>query len=297
MAAAEHAASLSAYPQARRRVMLKRILVLLAETASSKAAQDYAFRLAKQSGAEVTGLAGIDLTFIEQRMPGRAGAAAFKARLEEQLKTQAEGARQRLHDSFEQECRDHNVTFEWLSFEGDPVGSLYLATESRDLLVSGHDTAFRGNVREPLSEMLSNLMQMTPRPLVVCPDDLPSGDEILVAYDGSVPAMRALQIFVLMGLGAGRRVQVTSIDEDQEMAARRASGAAGYLRSHGIEVSVDPIATSVHPGEVLKIEVPQRGIGMMVMGAYGHRGFREMLFGSTTADLTGNPPCCLFLYH
>lgn len=277
--------------------MLKRILVLLAETASSDAARAYAFELAKQTGAEVAGLAGIDLSYIEARMPGRVGAAAYKARLEEQLKSQAEESRQRLHDLFEQQCRENNLTFEWLSFEGDPVGTLYLATETRDLLISGHDTAFRGNLHEPLSDMLSKLMLMSPRPAVICPDALSGSNDILVAYDGSVPAMRAIQMFALLGLGAGRRVQVTSIDEDQEMAARRASGAASYLRSHGMDVSVDPIATSVHPSEVLRIEVPQRKIGTLVMGAYGRRGFREMLFGSTTADLAENPPCRLFLYH
>jgi nucleotide-binding universal stress UspA family protein len=277
--------------------MLKRILVLLGETPSSVAARRHAFRLAQATGAQITGLAGIDLSFIEARMPGRAGAAAFKANLEAQLKTQAEEVRQRLHDEFEQECRENGVTFEWLSFEGDPVGTLYLATETRDLLISGHDTTFRGNIRESFSEMLSSLLLVSPRPAVICPDEAPESDEILVAYDGSVPAMRALQIFVLLGLGRGRRVQVTSIDEDQEMAARRASGAASYLRSHGIDTSVDPIATRVHPSEVLQIEIPQRKIGTLVMGAYGHRGFREMLFGSTTSTIVENPPCALFLYH
>lgn len=277
--------------------MLKRILLLLAETESSITARDYAVRLAKEAGAEVAGLAGIDLSAIEVRMPGGVGVATFKAKLEEELKAKAAETRQALRTSFERQCRDQDITGEWLSFEGDPADTLHLAAETCDLLVSGYDTAFRGEIFESLSEMVSKLLLMSPRPAIVCPDRLSGSGDILVAYDGSVPAMRALQMFALLGLGAGRHIQVASIDEDSVAAGRRADAAAKYLRSHGLAVSADPITTGVHPAEVLKIEIAQRKIGTMVMGAYGRRGLREMLFGSTTNTIVEEPPCAVFLYH
>jgi nucleotide-binding universal stress UspA family protein len=277
--------------------MLKRILVLLGETPSSVAARQYAFRLAQESNAALAGLAGVDLSYIEAPMPGGIGTTAFKIRLEEQLKKQAREACARLHDVYEQECKSHGVAFEWGCFDGDPIGTLYLAIETCDLAVTGHDTAFQGNVHEQLAEMLAKLLLMTPRPVIVCGDEAPVGRDVLIAYDGSVPAMRAVQIFALLGLGAGRRVHVTSIDADKETAARRIGGAVSYLRSHGYETEATPIATRVHPAEVLRIEVADRKIAMLVMGAYGHRGLRERLFGSTTTQLVENPSCALFLYH
>ena len=90
---------------------------------------------------------------------------------------------------------------------------------------------------------------------------------------------------------------MTSIDADKGQAARRLSGAVRYLRSHGYDVETNPIGTTVHPAKVLRIEVADRKIGMIVMGVYGHRGFRERLFGSTTTQLMENPPCALFVYH
>jgi nucleotide-binding universal stress UspA family protein len=277
--------------------MLKRILILLGETPSSASARQYAFRLAQRMGAEVAGLAGVDLTAIEAPMPGGIGVSAYKVWLEEQLKRQADDVRRHLHESFELECRGHNIAFEWLSFEGDPIGTLYLATETRDLVVTGHDTAFCGNVQEPLSEVLGKLLLMTPRPVIICPDEYSTDDEILIAYDGSVPAMRAVQMFALLGIGQGKRVCVTSIDASQELAARRTTGAVSYLRSHGYEVAANPVASRVDPAEVLRIEIADRKIGTLVMGAYGHRGFREFLFGSTTNSLVESPPCALFVYH
>lgn len=277
--------------------MLKRILLLLADTASSLTAREYAFKLAKQSASEVVGLAGIDLSPIDVRMPGGLGVAAFKEQLEEELRLQAEEVRQRLRAEFEQQVRDKGIPSTWLSFPEEPSETLLRATETCDLLISGHDSAFRGDLFERRSEMASKLLTTSPRPVVICPEDIPGSDDIVVAYDGSMPAMRAIQIFVLLGLGIGGRIQVVSIDDEHDVAARQADGAATYLRSHGLDVTVDPIVTRIHPSEVLRSEVSQRKIGTMVMGAYGARGFREMLFGSTTNTIVENPPCAVFLYH
>jgi hypothetical protein len=72
--------------------MLKRILLLLGETAASEAARQYAFDLARRRNAEIAGLAGIDLTSIEVPMPGVAGGAAYKGKLEAAMKQEASDA-------------------------------------------------------------------------------------------------------------------------------------------------------------------------------------------------------------
>lgn len=277
--------------------MLKDILVLLGETSASVVARDYAFRLAQETGAGLAGLAGVDLTVIESRVPTPIGGIALAAKLKEGLLKQAEGLRSRMHDAFERNCHAHSIPFEWLAFEGDAMESLYLASEIRDLLVTGHDTAFAGNVHEALPDMIASLIAVTPRPVVICPDEKPSGRDVLVAYDGSLPAMRAIQMFVCLGLAGTRRTHVVSVDTDQASAARRASAAATYLRRHGIEADPHPIESRVHPMEVLNIEADTRGIGTIVMGAYGNRGWRQMLFGSTTSGLVESPKCAMFIYH
>lgn len=274
-----------------------RILLLLGETPSSVAARRYAFQLARDVNAELAGLAGVDLTYIDAPMLGGIGTTAYKVQLEEHLKKEAEDARARLRGTFERECEAHAVPLEWLSFDGDPIDTLLLATESRDVVVMGHDIGFHGNIREQLPDMLVKLMFMTPRPLIVCGDGPPGGGDILIAYDGSVPAMRAVQMFALLGFARDRNIRVASVEADQELAARRASGAAGFLRGHGYRVEVIPISTDVHPSEVLRIQVADRRVGLLVMGAYGNRGMRELLFGSTTKSLVEEPPCPLFLYR
>lgn len=278
--------------------MLKQILVLMGDTPSSKAARDYACQLGRTTGAGLTGIAGVDLAFIEAPMAGGIGTMAYKRELEQTLKSQAASLKTQLHDSFETECRDRGVEFSWLAFEGEPVPLLNEAAETRDLLVTGYDTAFRGGIREAHSETLSELCRLMPRPVMIAPEALsPHAADILVAYDGSAASMRTLQMFALLGIGRGRRVHVVAIDYDEPRAVRHAAAAAAYLKAHDFETVAVPVASYGVPAEILRRQVVERNIGLLVMGAYGSRGWAEFLFGSTTRELTGNPPCMLFLYH
>lgn len=277
--------------------MLKRILVLLGESAPSVAARAFAFRLARTSGASLSGLAGIDLAALRMPTLGRAGAAALKIRLEQGMRADADASQVRLHAAYEAECARNGLPLDWLSFEGDPMEALVAASETRDLLVTGCDTAFQGSQSVPLPDLLSSLLAKTPRPVVVCGDEAPEGAGTLIAYDGSLPAMRALQMFVLLGTGRGQPAHAVSIDPSREEAARMAVAAGAYLRAHGYEAAELPLATRADPSEVLRLEAQARQAGTLVMGCYGHHGLKEMLFGSSTVKLVENPPCPLFIYH
>lgn len=277
--------------------MIKKILILLGETPSSRAAREFGYRLAKSTGATIAGLAGIDLSYIEGASAAPVGGIALKARLEHELKQQADSSRKHLRDILEKECRGQTLDFEWQTFTGDPNESLNLAVETRDLIITGHDTAFHGKVREKYPEMLAALLHSTPRPVIVCADETRADGEILVAYDGSIPSMRAIQLFALLGLGAGRRVAVTSVSESHAIASRRAAGAAAYLRAHDIEAEAIAIESGAHAAEIINAQIADRGGQMLVMGAYGHRGLRDLLFGSATQRMVEKPPCALFIYH
>ncbi|MDQ0505877.1 universal stress protein [Xanthobacter agilis] len=277
--------------------MLQRILLLLGESSAAESARATAFALARETGATLAGITGIDVTALDLPTLGRAGASALKARVEADLHTQAEALRKRLRAQYEQQCTAHDVTFECLSFEGDPIEALHLAVETRDLVVTGHDAGFHAGAEVPLPDLLSRLLASMPRPILVCGDDRPEGTDVLVAYDSSLPAMRAVQMFALTGIGKGRRVKVVAVDPDQEGAARRAAGAASYLASHGYAAEAAPIASRLDIAEVLRLETERVKPGLLVMGSYGRRGWREMLFGSTTHRLVENPPCPLFIYH
>lgn len=148
--------------------MLKSVLILLNEAPSSASALQYAIRLAQDTGAQIAGLAPIDLTSLEAPMIGGIGTSSINARLVEKLKKQADDARQHLHETFEAECRAHHVPFEWHSFEGDPIATVNLAAETHDLIITGYTASFRGNVNEKMTNMIAKQLLRIPRPAIIC---------------------------------------------------------------------------------------------------------------------------------
>ena len=276
--------------------MLRRILLLLSETPAGKVARQCAFRLARADNAELMGIAGVDLAYIDAPMVGGIG-TTYRWQAGQELKKQASETSVRLRNAYERECKTNSVAFEWQDFEGDPVEALQAASERSDLIVMGHDTGFRGNIRERLPDTIEALCRMSPRPLIVCGDEDHADADILIAYDASPPAMRAVQLFALLGLWPRKRVHVVAIGTEKATVDRVPVGAAQYLRGRGYDVETVSIATRAHPADVLRIEVADRKCGILVMGVYGHSSLADRLFGSTTTRLLEEPPCALFVSH
>ncbi len=57
------------------------------------------------------------------------------------------------------------------------------------------------------------------------------------------------------------------------------------------------VVSRASPGEVILEEVWKLDPGLLVMGAYGRRAWREFLFGSVTRTVLERNPVPLFLYH
>lgn len=277
--------------------MMKSALLLLGDSPSGRVAGIQARRLARTLGVQLTGLTGIDLAFIEAPMPGTIGGAAYHAQMESSLRTEAEKTSRGLDAAFRSDCAADGIVPTVISFEGDPPEQIALASATHDLVISGHDITFRGLKSESNSETLAQILSSTSRPVLVCPDEARSEGAVLVAYDGSLPAMRALQLFVLCGGWANRPVRVLSVHAELASAERLARDAASYLRLHGHEVDLQPVGSSEVPAEVIQAHAARPEIEVLVMGAYGHRGLKEFFFGSTTQTLIGQPKASIFLYH
>ena len=135
------------------------------------------------------------------------------------------------------------------------------------------------------------------RPLVVVPPgDAPVSDKVLVGYDGSVPAMRALQLFALLRPAGETQVRVLSVAEERAEALRLAEGAAAYLRTHGFEAEAVGVEGS-HPVEALLAEAAAMPAGLLVMGSYEESGLRTFFTGSATRRLLHAVPCPVFVAH
>lgn len=138
------------------------------------------------------------------------------------------------------------------------------------------------------------------RPLIVVSQDHEAfaGERIVVAWDGSAKAARALND-ALPFLRAATQVELISITGEKDL-AHTLPGAeiAPHLSRHGVMVNVLALpAMDGDVAETLRNHAHMTRADMIVMGAYVHSRLRQMVLGGTTQSLLKNCPVPLFLSY
>jgi nucleotide-binding universal stress UspA family protein len=180
---------------------------------------------------------------------------------------------------------------------GHPYEQILLEGERFDVILLGQHPRFHFETQERDTDTIRKVVKNSPHPVVIVPEKTPSGDGIIVAYDGSPAASRALQAFVASGLAEGKEVHVISVQPEREVAERQAERAVEYLRLHDIEARPRAVATRTNPAKVLLDEARPPEVGLLVMGAYSRSRLRELLRSSTTRAMLRDSPIPVFLCH
>jgi nucleotide-binding universal stress UspA family protein len=163
-----------------------------------------------------------------------------------------------------------------------------------DLVIVGRSERV---VEQPHSDTLDETVVLTGRPLLVAPEHAPAelGRRIAVAWNGSVEAVHALAA-AMPFLERAEAVQLLTVGTDEDTDTE---GLAAMLRWRGITAAIhaiEPVAR-VGTGELLLAGARDQGADLLVMGAYGHALWREMLFGGATRDVVGAAMLPLLIAH
>jgi nucleotide-binding universal stress UspA family protein len=274
--------------------MLRSILLALDDTPGALAARGLAIGLARRLGAALTAAAVLDrphTTGSREAVPLGGGAfaehrnAALAARLEAEAVAALAAVASAAGD----------LAVRAVTLGDAPEAALLREGAGHDLILLGRDSTLgREETEDGLAPVILGLLRDGARPLLVVPPG--HGAEagpILVAYDGSAPAMRALQSFALLGLAEASPVKLLALGPE---AARLAAEGAGYLRRHGLAVEEWAVARG-QPAELLLAEALTSRARLLVMGALGTGGLRALLLGSTTRRVLRDAPCPVFLQH
>ncbi|MDH3596167.1 MAG: universal stress protein [Rhodospirillales bacterium] len=137
----------------------------------------------------------------------------------------------------------------------------------------------------------------TGRPVLMVPPDLPDpfASKIAIAWDGSREAARALGAALPM---LRKAVKVEIMTAQYGSVAAKPSEVARYLGQHGIEARTWAFTPGRDPiGKELMIQCAEAGADMLVMGAYGHSRFREMVLGGATRGVIAGATLPVLLAH
>jgi nucleotide-binding universal stress UspA family protein len=286
--------------------MLRSIVVAVDGSASSVRAGLLALELGKRHRAHVEVLGIVNSAWIQRPEPVPVGGMAYKKALDlTLLKNSSDRVSAVLRTFGERAKAADFAAFETKSVDGDPRLQIELEATAHDLVVVGRNSLFDedGELYDmPLC--IDRVIRGEPRPvLLVPPDGKPDDDlaaPVLIAFDGSPAASRTLHMFALLGLAVEREVHVLTVENSSEVAAvATAARACALLKRHGTKqvhgIGLGDLQAGT-PAEAILGTAKAVGAGMIAMGAYGHRGIRE-IFGSCTRDVLANSSKPLFLHH
>lgn len=241
----------------------------------------FAVDLAKTYELELGGLSVVDPERVTRGEAVPLGASAYKAERDARQVESAQRLAQTVSHEFSSACELAGVRCESQICEGDTVGELARAVLSFDVLVCGHTPGGDASDRS----LLLSLLKHDVRPAIVVPRNPSTGSNVVLAYDASFQAARALATLTYSGILAKRTLHVVCLGDSYAEAATRSVSAMAFLKRHGIVAECHPEELVKDPAVQLLEAATRHDAGLIAMGAFGKGAVHEFFFGSVTRTM------------
>ena len=274
---------------------LKSMVVQVDNSGANRGRLQIAFALAARKVAHLTGCYAVPALNPVVYSSGTALSGVYQDALEaiEQDAVKAEA-------DFREEARARGIDHDWMANEGSAAGHLIVASRYADLTIVGQYDPDDAHGAE--SGIPESLALESGRPVLVVPyigAGESAGERILIAWDGSRESARAVNDAMPL-LAAASRVDVLHLHQDDLPAdtlspARRL---AGSLKRNGVDAHAEEF--NIGDGDIgnaLLSRAADLGANLIVMGAYGHSRFREMVLGGATHDLLKHMTVPVLMAH
>jgi len=281
--------------------MTKQILVPTDGSENSLAAADYAVSIAHLNQASIQGLfvkdikilAGPLIHDIGTSIGGMVPYGTFHQTIRAMLESQADTYLNLL----EEKCNRGGVPFKREIREGIVSHEITKSADSCDLIVMG-----KGGVHAEwhdvfLGTTVEFVVRQTHKPVLITPREFKPFSKLLIAYDGSDYADKAIQNGAGIAQVLKMPVTVICVADKKEDAVGTLSKAKTALEK-GYALKVDIIAKegSDHARGILEVcNDEDNRFDLLAMGAYGHSKLQEIILGSTTVRVMRSTECPILL--
>ena len=276
--------------------MVKDIVVNLTGGHPQDFAADFAISLAEGFSAHIAGVAFIYEPIIPGDMLGGIPTDLIEVQREENRKA-AEAA----VDRFEAAAKAAALSAETRVVDASLAGAADLfgrIARRFDIAVVGQARREQGASEELLIE---GALFGSGRPVVVVPYTQQEGlklDRILICWDGSRPAARAIADAIPL-LGRAKTVDIVVVigerDKSGEITGRNMRR---HLARHGIETEIKHITASGGVAQnAILAHAAETGATFIVMGGYGHSRLREFILGGVTRGILKSMPVPVLMSH
>jgi nucleotide-binding universal stress UspA family protein len=274
--------------------MFNQIFVPIDGSSDSWVAVDHAISLAKEEKAKLLGLYIADERMIYAPCWSAAGTMdPLSPDCDPLLLEHAEELRKQIREQGQKALRDlrqrsavAGVEVETY-FETGVVSQIILDYAKQvDLIVMGrHGTG--GKWSGPLlGSTFEAVARHAPVPVLATVSDPRPLNTLLVAYDGSDQAKRALDIALHLVEGTDRQLIILTVDDGHDDRAAASFEAAALAKERGVDAR--RLLVKGHAAENILRTAQEEDCDLILLGAYGRSRFLAALFGSTVDDVVHN---------
>jgi nucleotide-binding universal stress UspA family protein len=278
--------------------MSKRIVVGLDGSPFARSALDLAIRRSKVYCGTIIGVAVIDRPSIEQLAAGaQPGAFQMSEHTVSSMLNDAKRHAEELIAQFRMTCDLEKVAHEDIIYTGSPCDGLLDEGKTADLIITGLRTFFHYPTREGPGDTLEQLLKIPVCPVLAVPEKSELPQNVVIAYDGSRGAARALQAYAHVTPDIPEIFPVTllCVASDYDKNKFHLEKAARFLRAHGIEARM--MLRTGKPADAIKQVIQELHPALLILGRPLRRGITEMLFGSTARSIIKDGTIPVFVYH
>jgi len=280
--------------------MIKQILVPTDGSENSLTAADYAINLARLFNATIRGLFVKDVKIltgplihdIGTSIGGMVPYGTFNQTIRELLESQADAALNQV----EGKCTQAKVTFTREIREGIVSREIIKSADDCDLIAMGKMGAHAEWRDVFLGTNVEFVVRQTHKPVLITPSEYKPFRRMLIAYDGSSFADKALRSGAEIAQAMKLPTTVICVADKKDEALQALSKAKTFLEDYKLTVDTVAKGGSDHAGGILEVcNDEDSKFDILVMGAYGHSRLQEMILGSTTVRVMRSTNCSILL--
>jgi nucleotide-binding universal stress UspA family protein len=267
--------------------MVKSILATVDGSAYTEPVLQYAIHFAKKFKAHLRVLTVIDIRIFEWAVAigveGFAPIIPSTVYQEESQKVLDQKADEVLKKT-EKILRQEKINYSLEKESGNPVDVICDKARLVDLVIMGARGEFAKWSDKMLGATLEATTRLSIKPIFVAQKEYRPMKKILVAYDGSEIASKALALSAFFASSMKLPLAVLSVSNLDDEAKALLAEAREYLNAYDIS-GIEELSTEGEASEKIVEAAKENQADLVVMGSYGHSRIREAILGSTTVQV------------
>ena len=281
--------------------MIKTILVPLTGLDCDARALAAAAIIAKDHGAEINCIRvhPSPMQIIARAAFRQFGTKLGNTELLHHLQNAAKSQTDQAKATYDAFVKEHaGVTASWRLIEGDSIQAITAEARYSDLVVLARAPA----TSELSADAVASILVGCGRPVLLAPDMRLEtiGSSPAIAWKETAEAARAVTAAMPMLMQA-KRVVVISVQEDEAVPTEGFEAAdrlAQQLRRHRVPVEAHWIVAGGRPvAQAVLQSARESQCDLVIMGAYSHSRFRELVFGGFTREVLQGCDLPVLLLH